>query len=352
MEALNNYTPYLSSDDLFDPEIIFRKQRAKGGSMVMVNKSIDSFVTLLPPPSSAITPILLQIPGLQTSVHISLYLPTSSQEHEFISQISNLRHLIENVIDTYDNPLVFIRGDGNANINNISRHQLLHNLLSDFGMKTVDIPHKTYHHFVGNGQYDSNIDILAFTVAQGVPGEVLGRIICKYDTPGIRYHNDLILSSFYLPAIPLPQKTYGLVKAPRISVSRCKIRWTDDGILKYNTILTELLPQLNERWAIPESESAVAILLQCTTAIAYTRFLNAQKAYHAQKRNQDTKRDKRLFEILSNNPMNVYQFIRRSKRNNTSWINHLKVGNKVYTGDDVADGFYDSLTTLKTTLKS
>ena len=245
MEALNNYTPYLSSDDLFDPEIIFRKQRAKGGSMVMVNKSIDPFVTLLPPPSSAITPILLQIPGLQTSVHISLYLPTSGQEHEFISQISNLRHLIENVIDTYDNPLVFIRGDGNANINNISRHQLLHNLLSDFGMKTVDIPHKTYHHFVGNGQYDSNIDILAFTVAQGVPGEVLGRIICKYDTPGMRSHHDLILSSFYLPAIPLPQKTDGLVKAPRISVSRCKIRWSDEGVLKYNTILTELLPQLN-----------------------------------------------------------------------------------------------------------
>ena len=99
MDAFNNYSAYLSSDDLFDPEIIFRKQRATGGSMVMVNKSIDPFVTLIPPPSSAITPILMQIPGLQTSVHISLYLPTSGQEHEFISQLSNLRHLIEDVID-------------------------------------------------------------------------------------------------------------------------------------------------------------------------------------------------------------------------------------------------------------
>ena len=85
--------------------------------------------------------------------------------------------------------------------------------------------------------------------------------------------------------------------------------------------------------------------------IAYTRFLNAQKAYHAtvraHRRKQGIKRDEKLFEILSNNPMKVYQFIKRSKRNNISKINHLKVGDKVYTGDDVADGFYDSLTTLK-----
>ena len=185
---------------------------------------------------------------------------------------------MDDVKEKYDNPLVFIRGDGNANINNVSRYQLLQKFLCDYAMKTVDIPHKTYHHFIGNGQYDSNIDILAYSAIPGVPGEMLNTVICKNDTPGMISHHDLIISSFNLPTISLPQKTDGLVKAPRTSISRCKILWSDDGTQQYNSILADLLPQLSERWAIPESESAVSILLDCTTALLHLAATRTNKS--------------------------------------------------------------------------
>ena len=68
----------------------------------------------------------------------------------------------------------------------------------------------------------------------------------------------------------------------------------------------------------------------------------------AERRKRDIDHDTKLFEILSSNPQNVYQFIKRSRRSNTSNVQHLTVGEKVYVGDTVADGFYDSLTQIKT----
>ena len=59
-------------------------------------------------------------------------------------------------------------------------------------------------------------------------------------------------------------------------------------------------------------------------------------------------RDELLFSICSDNPSLLYKSVRNSKNRGSGKINKLKVGDRVYLGDDIPDGFYDSLLQLKT----
>ena len=58
------------------------------------------------------------------------------------------------------------------------------------------------------------------------------------------------------------------------------------------------------------------------------------------------KRDTNIHKILSSNPSNVFSSIRGFKSTEAS-INKLKVGDKIYNDDQVPDGFFDSLSSLK-----
>ena len=55
-----------------------------------------------------------------------------------------------------------------------------------------------------------------------------------------------------------------------------------------------------------------------------------------------------LHHILTNDPSKVYQSIRKGKQASSTIIQELRVGSKSYIGDSVPDGFYESLTKLKT----
>ena len=69
-------------------------------------------------------------------------------------------HELENI---YPNALLFIRGDANANPNDKSRSSLMLHLCQKWSLNQVRLHHKTYHHFVGNGNSDSEIDIILHT---------------------------------------------------------------------------------------------------------------------------------------------------------------------------------------------
>ena len=59
-------------------------------------------------------------------------------------------------------------------------------------------------------------------------------------------------------------------------------------------------------------------------------------------------RDQELHSVLSKDPSSLYRAIRRSKNTNSCKIQRLTVRDRVYLGDRVADGFFDSLSKLKT----
>ena len=54
-----------------------------------------------------------------------------------------------------------------------------------------------------------------------------------------------------------------------------------------------------------------------------------------------------LDSILTDNPSKLYSYLRNCKKAKTSNIDKLKVGDKVYEGDRVGDGFFDSMSSLK-----
>ena len=59
------------------------------------------------------------------------------------------------------------------------------------------------------------------------------------------------------------------------------------------------------------------------------------------------KRDKNLDLIRSVGANQLYKNVNKIKSNSAININKLTVGNKVYEGDNVADGFFDSISSLK-----
>ena len=59
------------------------------------------------------------------------------------------------------------------------------------------------------------------------------------------------------------------------------------------------------------------------------------------------KRDQNHDSILSTNPTSAYKYINSKRKVKSGQIEHLTVGDKVYVGKTVCDGFYDSMSTLK-----
>ena len=114
----STHSYYLNSDDLHDCELALKKSKSLGGTLVMWKKCLDPFVTIHPVNTPAFTPLILQPPGYQLSIHIALYLPTSGKEQEFATELTNLRTCLDELSVLYPSALVFIRGDGNVNQKN------------------------------------------------------------------------------------------------------------------------------------------------------------------------------------------------------------------------------------------
>ena len=190
-----DYESYLNSQDRFDPEMPLMKTKAFGGTMIMWRRDYDPYVTLYPPPSSAILPVIFHPPGLAKTIHICVYLPTHGHDEIFLGEIEKLMILLTDLSVHHPGTPVFIRGDFNVNEKNSKRRTLLDHLLADFSLIEMQIDHPTYHHFMGNGRSDSNIDkVLCPTNTL----ETLLYILCRNEDPivNISSSHDIIMSSW------------------------------------------------------------------------------------------------------------------------------------------------------------
>ena len=100
-------------------------------SSTLWKKSFDPYVSVYPVHTSSFLPLVLSLPNAKISIHIALYLPTYGKDTEFVSELANLQ--------TYHDPIIFIRGDGNANHKNITRIKLLNHLISMFTFSKIDM---------------------------------------------------------------------------------------------------------------------------------------------------------------------------------------------------------------------
>ena len=93
----------------------------------------------------------------------------------------------------------------------------------------------------------------------------------------------------------------------------------------------------------PNSPLLADARLQLANSKAALR--NLTRSWHLA---QADKRDKQLHSVLSSDPRKLFSHIRSTKTSSTgSKIHALKVSGKIYRGEKVSDGFYDSLSSLK-----
>ena len=363
----------------------------------MWRKDFHPFVEILAPTSSSFLIAIIKYPGLDVSAHLTIYLPTHGKNIDFIAEMAELRNAIDDIIALYNSPILYIRGDSNCNPKNKHRYNLFLDLLKEYYLKAVEIKHPTYHHFVGDGLFDSCIDVLVHSDKRLVNEEVV-KIVCKHDYPLILSHHDVIISSFSSPYCPAVQQMDQecAIPAPRIQRPRFKIHWKPEGIMQYETNVSPYLSQVRRDWYDPSSQAHMSILLSLTNDILnisakstnkstlfgpsssaarrvilrpikratnklkriYSRFFydkrrmkDAKRVYKSEIRSFRNKaniqRDQNIAEVLSNNPGKFYRYIKSQRRSKVEQVDKLSVGDKVYVGKSVCNGFYDSMSSLK-----
>jgi hypothetical protein len=282
-------------------------------------------------------------------------------------------------------------------------------MLTKHDLQRVPISHPTYHHFVGNGQFDSDLDLLLYTNTPGC-AESLSQIFCKLEHPLVDSAHDLILSKFSLaPAPTTLASSAANITAPRVTNDRVKVVWTEEGEAAYLREVGPGLARLRAACPDPSSPSAMSALLVSTyslfrssatatnksislgavrtprparspaieqlqrTVLAASRALTRltsssapspaaltaarealtaaraalRRGTRAQQREEAVSRDPRLNAVLGSDPTSVYKAIKSANSATSRKIPSIRVRDRTYVGDNVPDGFYDSLQKLK-----
>ena len=400
-----DYCFSLNSEDKYDQELPLSRSQAFGGTLILWKSSLDPLITVQPVATSCFLPIILTPPDSVPSIHVALYLPTSGQETEFVEAVTNLKVVIEDLKEVHPNATIYIRGDCNVNKNNVPRSNVFQNFINNLELQDVPTNHNTYHHFVGDGMFDSSIDIIMHSKNIDFPERIIG-VLCQTEYPEVDSHHDVILSSLCLPCNP--PADINPPSAPRIKNSLHRVVWASENLPDYVTEVSSKLPMLRKNWSSSGSEISVSILLELTNEVLSNAATNTNKSvplnqkpstknlkiakeiviarqqlrkahrllkgaqlgnnelsvdkakadfvvarktlrYITRKSNhkEDLKRDDKLYSILRGNPASLFQSIKSSKRSSSKSVPFITTDGKKFVGDRVPDGLYESIAKLK-----
>ena len=350
-------------------------------------------------------------PAHHPSVHLTIYLPTAGRDAHFTDALAHLANIVHELKDLHPEAHFFIRGDANVNPSNMTRSPQFDHFCKSLDLFQLDLQHPTYHHFTGDGTSDSQLDVILQSLEYSERLEQIyckkenPLILSHHDlilttftlpsSPPKASDNEAALRN---------------VKAPRITNDRVKTNWNKEGIAAYKELVSPHLQVLRSQWTDPTSKSTFSVLLSSTNSIltrassmtnkttsmlrvkgnssakkphavcrshnillAASRSLKSTLANRSsspnsisdardivtRKRNchkklirslrhgANTKRDAHLSSVKSN-PLAVHSTLRSLKSCNQKQIKKLSVADKTYLNDDVPDGFFDSLSSLKT----
>ena len=402
----NDYSATLNTGDLYDPELPLIKSKAHGGTLVLWRRKHDPFIAVWPVTSSSYLPIIFHPPGCVLSVHIAIYLPTAGQDVQFIAELSKLSATLDEISSVHPEAPFYLRGDFNVSHSNTKRISLLDMFCDQFCLNEVSMQHPTYHHFVGESA--SFLDRILFS--SNIHPELLKNIHCKLSEPFINSHHDMIISSWSVPHTSVQDSSEDNIVAPKVINKRLKVVWCDAGVEEYQRIVAPHLSRLQNLWLTSPTRSQLSLLLEATNNLLsasaartnktisldgsskskrknftprpirisqnallkkYKHFqkvlksgdtskiasikkdYNKARDLHRKlerryKAEQSSLRDETLFSICTSNPSPIFKSIKSAKRSTAGKIQKLSVGLKVYHGDSVQDGFYDSISQLKT----
>ena len=402
----NDYSATLNSEDLYDPELPLTKSKAHGGTLILWRRKHDPFISVWPVTSSSFLPIIFHPPGSVLSVHIAIYLPTAGQDIKFIEELSKLSATLDEISNVHPEAPLYLRGDFNVSHSNNKRMSLLDTFRNQYCFNEVLMQHPTYHHFVGGSA--SFLDRIFFSNNISQP-ELLQSIHCKLSEPLINSHHDMLVSSWSVPHMSFQDTSEDNIVAPKVDNKRLKVLWSDAGIEEYQSIVAPHLSRLQNLWLTSPTRTQISLVLEATNNVLSVsaaktnktvyldgsskskrknftprpirtsqnsllkKYKNFQKVLlsgntrniaslkndynkardqhrkleRRYKAEQSSRRDETLFSMCTSNPSPIFKSIKSSKRSTAGKIQKLSVGHKVYVGDSVQDGFYDSISQLK-----
>ena len=233
-------------------------------------------------------------------------------------------------------------------------------------------------------------------------------LCCKTDSRIFNSHHDAIISSFKTQYLEAP--IHVDISAPAVENTRHRIIWDEEQLESYADLVSPVLADLRDTWLNNSCPSSISVLLQQTNNILTSaakatqkvvdlsshpkplkkripstiriaskklRFENSnllkvvhdplsteaevsnaktsvaasrsqlQKVKRAANLQKELERDKNLYEIRSSKPGSLFASIRRNKRQSVK-INKLHVGSDTFTGENVRNGFFKSISELKT----
>ena len=405
----HQYSWFLNSEDYHDQDVSLFSQKAFGGTLILWKREHDPFVKVQSPCSSSFLLLEFSPPGLPPTLHVCVYLPTAGKDGLFVDNLAQLTLAIEEFRKNNPDHICYFRGDFNVSKKNQKRTSLLQQFCSDFDLKEVEIQHPTYHHFMGSGESDSHLDRFLYSDYSKF-SESLVKIHCKLENPLVSSHHDLIVTVFALPHVPLlPESSTNNITAPVVNNTRIRIKWSESGIKKYQNLVPAQLARTWEMWSDPTSKSSLSVLLQSTNSILNTaasltnrkidlgaspkqqqpviiskkvqqsqrtllkhhrslqaaaRTMSADEIFNLKndynkarsehrrlerkiKARMKYKRDQHLFSILESNGTTYHRTVKTSRRSSAGNVQKLQVRDKTYLGDSVQDGFFDSISFLK-----
>lgn len=293
-----------------------------------------------------------------------------------------------------------------------SRDKLFQYFCERMGLQSISTGHKTYHHFMGNGASDSSIDVILHRNSSLKISEKVKTILCSKTDSRVDSKHDIIVTELSLPYTDLPPAK-PVETPPSITNTKHRIIWSEEGILKYRELLSNTLLNLHDNWKNPPSPISFSVLLQCTNeaitsaakltnkvvdlskekpppkvyippevtsaakakkdahlelqkvtsdpssthseqVLAKTKFSDARRGHRRVWRRhqaaEEQERDRKLSSICSKNPTEAFKLLKSVRATSSSKISEIKAGDKTYTGNDVATGFYDNIKKLKTEL--
>ena len=223
------------------------------------------------------------------------------------------------------------------------------------------------------------------------------------------YLLDLLFSTWIVrPLVNVDVNSSLNIRAPKLDNSRHKIIWSDQGIQKYQETIVPHLSRLQILWlSTSPTKSSMQLLLQATNEalttcarssnhtidlslqitqksksiprkvrlsarklkniwrkLTYAKLSTDVTREYTESLESSFKRQRYLHrklvrmhlatdansrdENLLRDPKLTYRKIRKSRRTLSGKVCSLKVGEKLYTGEQVPDGFYESVLKLKT----
>ena len=224
---------------------------------------MDSHIPVPTLRSASFLPIIYSPQGSPPFIHVALYLPTYGQESQFIEQLLELKDLVEDLRENKPETIVFIRRDSNVNLNKKSRSKMFEHFCSELELVRIPMGHKTFHHFVGEGVFDSEIDVLLQS-SKAKYRENLLRVLCRKYYPEIDSSHDIILSTVFIPYSHVVPTKQSLPLAPKLTHTRHRILWAVEHIPEYQTVTKRRFSRIRETWYSPHSAASVSVLLKFT----------------------------------------------------------------------------------------